>query len=129
MEFHETYDYEWENSTVGKIALKEPEEPENIFHYQLWQDDYDADSESMSVDDYDDDSMIVEIGDDVIDGIKDAGEIENIIYKISRLEITSNGTCSKCQLSRPDATASELDSPTATVSTQQVMCKAPSVSD
>jgi len=129
MEFSETDDYVWENHVVGRIPLKEPKEPEIIFHNQLWQDEYDADSESMSEDDYDDESMTVEIGDDVTEGIKDAEETENAICKICKLEITSNGTCSKCQLSRPDATTSELDSPAATVSTQQVMCETQTASD
>jgi len=73
MEFSETDDYVWENHVVGRIPLKEPEEPEIIFHDQLWQDDYDVDSESTSEDDYDADSESMSEDDDT-EGIKNAGE-------------------------------------------------------
>ena len=48
MSFEEP-DYVWENHVVGRLPLREPEEPEIIFHSdQLWQDQSDVEDGYIS---------------------------------------------------------------------------------
>jgi len=135
MEFMETDDNVWEKHVVGKLPLKEPEEPEIVFHDdKLWQDEewdygvnviaewqrmkfHDDQSASQDADNESESSG----GDD--EGISEVNMDGKVIFEVERVECTSNGVCSECELSRKAEKASgpEQDD----TATQQAAHKAP----